>query len=147
MMVKKIFKLANNMLFVLLMMVANSAVAAGQGMPLSEITGTWGREGCTWYIHTITFSKNKEFLEVNDDEKKYYYYIAGKTDKGFKVVMLGEDRLDLNNNPVYWYIVFKDKNTFYWLRSDRSVNDLRGPVSRCYSANGLTQREHPAVSK
>ncbi len=100
-------------------------------VPLSAIEGRWGRNNCNMYIHTIRFSANKQFLQFTDEEKTYYYYIAGITERGYKVVMLPEDRFDSKGNPVFWYIVFHNNNSFAWLRSDRESGDLRGPVVRC----------------
>src|SRR5262245_19767490 len=84
-------------------------------VPLSTIEGRWGRDNCGSYIHTIGFTPNKQFLRFTDEEKTYYYYVVGATERGYKVVMLNEDRADASGNPVLWYIVFHNNRSFSWL--------------------------------
>lgn len=96
------------------------------------LRGVWGWGGCEDNKHSISSLPNKEFLEFEYGPDNYgYYYVAGLTKKGLKVVLQHEDRVDEKGNLVTWYIVFKGKDTYFWLRSDREENDLRGPIKRC----------------
>ena len=100
-------------------------------IPLSAIEGRWGRGNCTWNFHSIELTKNGQFLRFVDELQTYYYYIAGTTERGHKLIMLSEDRFDEKENPVAWYVVFHNPNSYSWLRSDREADDLRGPITRC----------------
>ena len=115
---------------IIFVLVVGYVEAAENQLP-SYLEGKWGWGNCENNIHTIKYSQNKEFLEFIVNEGSYFYYIAGTEEKGLKVVMLSENRFDSNNNPVHWYIVFEGNDKYYWLRSDRKENDLRGPISRC----------------
>jgi hypothetical protein len=119
--------------FLLLIIVAQPGTVLGSQIDsvINTLEGKWGWGNCEDNKHTIKASQNKEFLEFIVENGSYYYFIAGLTHKGLKVVMMHEDRFDDQNNLVYWYVVMDGKDKYFWLRSDRKENDLRGPVSRC----------------
>jgi hypothetical protein len=116
---------------ILLVTLALTTRAQAADVSLSAIEGRWGRDNCSFYLHTFGFTPNKQFLQLEDEQGIQYYYVVGPTKRGYKVVLLGEDRLDAKGNPVSWYIVFHNNKSFSWLRSDRKSDDLRGPVVRC----------------
>ena len=119
------------LVFLILVIAVNCTTENKSGELPMYLEGSWGWGECENNKHKIKYSPNKEFLEFNTEDGSYRYYIAGMEEKGFKVVMLNEDRYDSNGNPVYWYIVFDGEDTYYWLRSDRKEDDLRGPIERC----------------
>jgi hypothetical protein len=118
-----------SLLLISSILLANVAFAENEDYKYLE--GTWGWGNCEDSLHRISFSPNKEFLKFESGGLPNYYFIDGPTSKGLKVVLLEEKRLDDAGNPVFWYIVAKDNNTYYWLRSDRHQDDLRGPIKRC----------------
>jgi hypothetical protein len=98
---------------------------------LRALPGNWGREGCKEYPHRIELLHGGRQLLVTDEEGSHVYDVDGAEGRGLKVRLQGEERRDSQGNVVYWHVVLENPDRFWWLRSDRKPDDLRGPVERC----------------
>ena len=115
----------------LMLFIPGVTISSEKELNLNNIQGEWGWGNCENNKHKIKKSQNNQFLEFTVEKGTYYYYIAGQSKNGIKVILINEDRFDDSGNLVYWYIVPDGNNKYYWLRSDRKQNDLRGPIIRC----------------
>ncbi len=110
-----------------------------------EVEGKWGwahnEKRCVEHWHRITEIDEGKLLKFENPEpierhnkevtQSYTYVILSRLENGYHLRMNGETRKNDQGELVTWYLLFDDRNTYRWRRSDWSDHSRTKPIVRC----------------
>ena len=80
----------------------------------------------------MMFESSIPFKQRTGEETRYYKYLILDHGKNkYHVSLEDENRLDNEGDPVTWFLILIDPDTYYWRRSDWEENQGTSFVRRC----------------